>query len=95
MKKLDELGKVRGELDHEVKVDMLVDTLMRQLQGFERLMEVHADWVQSAVAYNLVAGLVEQIKYYAPAVYRSPGEMLDRERHPDRDNLNPKFGDIR
>ena len=92
MKKLNEVEIINKELEHEVKVDMLTDALLRQLQGFERLMESHVEWVGAPVAYNLVADLVNQLKYYAPAAFRDPKTMLDRDMYPKSGYDGPKYG---
>lgn len=95
MKRLNEVEMVNQELEHEVKIDMLTNTLLDQIRVVERLMESHVEWVESPVAYNMVVGLVEQLKYYAPAAFQ-PAEMtLNREIHPNNNLMEkPKFGSL-
>ena len=78
MKPLD----IAKELDRIERTEhlksMLVSTILQQIEVLEKLIENSADKVQSPTAYNVVAGLTNQLKYYAPAIFMSAEENVDR-----------------
>ena len=76
MKKINEVQILQSQLSEESRqmaLDMLIAT---QIEGLEKLMENNTAHVKSVLAYNQCVGLIEQIKYYSSASFKSPQNNL-------------------
>jgi hypothetical protein len=94
MKPLQEAKILEVQVSKESRQATLDTMIASQISVLERLLETNAKDVQSPVAYNLCAGLIDQLKHHAPACFRSPEENLDLEcGRPSR--IRPMFGDIK
>ena len=92
MKRLDEVSNWKAQVDEEHRQSALDMLITAQIQGLEKLMETNGAYVKSPLAYNMVVGLVDQLKYYTLASFRSGEEMLDREMHSYKPYEPPRFG---
>lgn len=92
MKRLDEVSNWKAQVDEEHRQTTLDMLITAQIQGLEKLMETNGAYVKSPLAYNMVAGLVDQLKYYTRASFRSGEEMLDREMNAYNPYEPPRFG---
>ena len=79
MKKLDEVKHWKVQLDEEYRQNALDMLIAAQITGLEKLVENNGAYVKSAMAYNMLVGLVEQVRYYAHACFRKGEENLDQE----------------
>ena len=85
MKKLNEVQHLQIEIDAEVRQAALNTMILAQIQGLEKLMETNGAYVKSPLAYNMVVGLVEQLKYYAVSSFLDAEQTLDREMYPQNE----------
>jgi hypothetical protein len=51
----------------------------RQIQVLERIIENNADLVDSPLTYNTVVGIIEQLKTYAPAIFITAEDSLQKQ----------------
>jgi hypothetical protein len=93
MKPLNEVEHWKIELDEESRQAALDTMILAQIKGLEKLMENNGAHVKSPVAYNVCVGLVDQLRYYALASFRSAEQTLDREMTGGGEPWgSPKFG---
>lgn len=79
MKPLNEVKNWEEQNNEELRqvaLDMMIEA---QIKGLERLMETNGSRVKSPLAYNLCVGLIEQLKYYAPAAFKTGEVMFNNE----------------
>ena len=76
MKPLDVVKHLDEVLNGESRQTALDTLILAQIQGLEKLMESNGAHVKSALAYNHCVGLIEQLKYYAPAAFQESEQNL-------------------
>jgi hypothetical protein len=79
MKPLKEVEHWKIEFNEEARQAALDTMIEAQIRGLERLLENNGAHVKSPMAYNTCASLIEQLKYYAPACFRSGEFNFDEE----------------
>ena len=80
MRPLDEVKNLQEQIGEESRQAVLDTLIELQIKSLERLMESNGRYVKSPMAYNTCASLISQLKYYAPAAFRT-GEMnFDAEK---------------
>lgn len=92
---------VKEVLEKAISYEIEARTLMvhAQIDALERLIEQGEGSVRCPSCWNHVANLLEQLRYYAPAIWISAEDNLtneNREALPIRDMVTgivPKFGD--
>jgi succinate dehydrogenase/fumarate reductase-like Fe-S protein len=90
MKQLNEVEHLKNQLSEEDRQSTLDHMLIKQLEGFEKMMESNGAYIRCPVAYNLCAGFIDQLKYYAPAAFRPAENLLILEKK-DTDPI-PLYG---
>ena len=78
MKPLDVAKELNKMEQVEHLKSMLISTILQQIAVLERLIEHSADKVESPISYNVVVGLMSQLKYYTPAIFMSAEENVNR-----------------
>ena len=79
MKKLDEVKTIKEQLNEENRQSVLDSLIAIQIEGLEKLLEGNGGYVKSAMAYNMCAGLIDQLKYYSSECFRDPNNLLPKE----------------
>lgn len=80
MKPLNEVQHWQKQFNEESRQAALDIIISNQIKGLEKLMENNGAYVKSPMAYNLCVGLIEQLKYWAPAAYQIPNDNINREK---------------
>ena len=78
MKPLEEAKLLELQVSKESRQATLDIMIANQINVLERLLESNAKDVQSPMSYNLCAGLLDQLKIYAPSCFRSQELNLGR-----------------
>lgn len=91
MKKLNEIEVIKKKIDKEEFVYSLNVMIHQQIQVLERLFENNVEYVKSPLEYNLVAGLIEQIKAHYTLIY-DPRVSSISQVNDDGFNPIPLFG---
>ena len=84
MKPLEEAKLLESQISKESRQAMLDIMIANQINVLERMLETNAKDVQSPMSYNLCAGLLDQLKHYAPACFRSSDINLAAENGLDK-----------
>ena len=79
MKPLNEVKNLQEQIGEESRQAVLDTLIGLQIEGLERLLETNGAHVKSPLNYNTTAGLIDQLKYYAPASFRD-GSSLVKEQ---------------
>lgn len=74
MKPLNEVKEWEQQISEELRQATLDTMIELQIKALERTLESNAKYAKSPMAYNTCAGLIEQLRYYAPAIFRT-GEL--------------------
>jgi hypothetical protein len=88
MKKLEEVKAIKEQLNEENRQAVLDTLIAIQIEGLEKILEGNGGYVKSAMAYNMCAGLIDQLKYYSSACFRDPANLVPGE--PDWRDWRPK-----
>lgn len=80
MKPLNEVKAWEGQVSEELRQATLDTMIELQIKSLERTLESNVAHVKSAMAYNTCAGLIDQLRYYAPAIFRTGELNLDMEK---------------
>lgn len=78
MKLLNENEIYKKELAEKYHLEAVQLMIESQVNALEKLLENNAQHVQSPVAYNMCAGLINQLKYWSVAPFRSAEATLDK-----------------
>ena len=79
MKPLNEVQNLQKQIGEESRQAVLDTLIALQINGLERLIETNGAHVKSPLSYNLTAGLIEQLKYYAPASFRDVSSLVKEQ----------------
>jgi hypothetical protein len=79
MKPLNEVNHWKNQISEESRQAALDTMILAQIKGLERLIENNGAYVKSALAYNMTAGLIEQLKYYATASFHLAENTINRD----------------
>jgi hypothetical protein len=77
MQPLDIVKHLQVELSAESRKATLNTLLLNQIQVLEKVIETNGAFVEDAGAYNTVAGLIAQLKFWVPSIYSKPEHNLD------------------
>lgn len=77
MKRLDVVAHLQEQLTDEAYTATLNMLIEKQIEGIEKLIEGSGSRVKDPGAYNVVAGLLDQLRYFCLALYLSPEFNLD------------------
>lgn len=92
MKRLDVLTTIEAELSEENRLATLHAMLEGQIAALERLLESNASHVKDPGAWNVVAGFIDQLRFYAPRVFYSSETNLDWVQKGEGVPVHPLFG---
>jgi hypothetical protein len=88
MKPLNIAQEYEAYADLESQRAAVVVAIDQQIEVLERIIENSAKLCQSPLTYNIVVGLIEQLKTYAPAVYATAEDSLKKQM----DSIMEQFG---
>lgn len=71
-----EMDKFRSR--EEMKYAVTLE-LNQRIEVLERIIELNAQLVESPMTYNVVVGLMEQLKTYAPAIFLTAQDSLQKQ----------------
>ena len=77
MKRLDVVQRMREEIKEEDRLATLHAMIEGQIGALERLLEANASHVKDPAAWNIVAGFMDQLRFYAPRVFYPVEANLD------------------
>lgn len=80
MKPLNEVQHWKKQLDEESRQATLDTMIAEQIRILERLIENNGAYVKSPMAYNMTAGLLEQLKFHTASIFRGDEMNLNLER---------------
>ena len=80
MKKLNEVEKIKTQLSEESRQAVLDDLITKQIETLEKMLENNGGYVKSPVAYNMCAGLIDQLKFYSIACFKDPSNLIPAEK---------------
>lgn len=92
MKRLDVLAGLEAELSEENRIATLHAMLEGQIKALERMLESNAAHVKDPGAWNVVAGFIDQLRFYAPRVFYSSETNLDWAEKQEGVPAHPLFG---
>lgn len=93
MKRLDVIAGLQSELSEENRLAILHTMLEGQIHALERLLETNAAYVRDPGAWNVVAGFIDQLRFYAPRVFYSSDVNLDWMQKGEGAPAMPMFGE--
>jgi len=70
MKPLNEVRELNEQLSEESRQATLDILIAQQIYGLEKLIETNGSRVKSPMSYNTCVGLIDQLKHFAPAIFR-------------------------
>jgi hypothetical protein len=92
MKRLDVVAGLQAELSEENRLAALHAMLEGQMNALERLLENNAAYVKDPGAWNVVAGFIDQLRFYAPRVFYTAETNLDWAQKQEGVPAHPLFG---
>jgi hypothetical protein len=92
MKRLDVLESLGAEINEESRLATLHAMLEGQIAALERLLESNAAHVKDPGAWNVVAGFIDQLRFYAPRVFYRSDVNLDWMEKREGVPVHPLFG---
>lgn len=92
MKRLDVLAGLEAELSEENRIATLHAMLEGQIHALERMLESNVAHVKDPGAWNVVAGFIDQLRFYAPRVFYSSEVNLDWSEKQEGVPAHPLFG---
>ena len=69
----EELSSALSEESRQASLDVAI---LSQIKILERFLETNISHVQDPGAYNVCAGLIDQLKFYSCAAFRTPEANL-------------------
>lgn len=92
MKRLDVIAGLQAELSEENRVAILHTMIEGQIHALERLLESNAAYVKDPGAWNVLAGFIDQLRFYAPRVFYPSEANLDWMEKGEGAPAHPMFG---
>lgn len=98
MKPLDVAKDLEKFQSREHRKYVVALELNAQISALETIIEMNADLVDSPMTYNVVAGLMEQLKYYAAAIFIDSEHSLQKQIDEittghGKNRMKPLYGD--
>jgi len=78
--------------DNEEKRASVTLAIDQQIQVLQRLIENNMELSQSPLTYNLVCGLIDQLKTYVPAIFINAEDSLKKELDQIMEDHNSRRG---
>ena len=95
MKPLNLVSHLKEQISAESRQASLDTILHSQIQTLEKLIESNGSFVKDPGAYNAVAGLLDQLKYLVPAIFKDVDQnKLVSDRITIEKQSNAQFGCI-
>ena len=93
MKRIDELALLEDQFSKEQKKATLIMLIIQAIENVEKLIEGNSEFIESPMSYNLVGGIVDQLKAHVPSIYK-PAEYSLEEQMKMGDGVpaQPLFG---
>jgi len=94
MKRIDELSLLEDQFSKEQKKATLVMLIIQAIENVEKLIEGNPEFIESPMTYNLVGGIIDQLKANVPCIYK-PAEWSFEEQMKMGDGVPAKalFGE--
>jgi len=95
MKPLD-IAKQYEEFEElELRRAQIAFNVQQQISIVERIIENNAKYCQSPLTWNVTSGLLEQLKTYAPAIFITAEDSLDKAMKKDMEavRMKPLYGE--
>ena len=77
MRRMDAAEQIRAELLEESRNATLMAMVEGQIAALERLLESNAEHVKDPGAWNITAGFIDQLKFWAPRMFFTPAANAD------------------
>lgn len=77
MRRMDAGERVRAELLEESRNATLMAMVEGQIAALERLFETNTEHVKDPGAWNITAGFIDQLKFWAPRMFFAPAANAD------------------
>lgn len=77
MRRMDAGERVRAELLEESRNATLMAMVEGQIAALERLLETNTEHVKNPGAWNITAGFIDQLKFWAPRMFFAPAANAD------------------
>lgn len=77
MRRMDAGERVRAELLEESRNATLMAMVEGQIAALERLLETNTEHVKDPGAWNITAGFIDQLKFWAPRMFFAPAANAD------------------
>lgn len=77
MRRMDAGERVRAELLEESRNTTLMAMVEGQIAALERLLETNTEHVKDPGAWNITAGFIDQLKFWAPRMFFAPAANAD------------------
>lgn len=92
MKRLDVAQRLREEIKEEDRLATLHVMIEGQIGALERLLETNASYVKDPAAWNVVAGFMDQLRFYAPRMFYSAEANVEWFEKQEGAPTHPLFG---
>jgi hypothetical protein len=92
MKRIDVVASIQAKQSEDDRLATLHVMLEGQINAIERLLEANAAQVKDPAAWNVVAGFIDQLRFYAPRVFYAPEVNLDWAAKGEGAPAHPLFG---
>ena len=93
MKRIDELALLEDQFSKEQKKATLIMLILQAIENVEKLIEGNPEFIESPMAYNLVGGIIDQLKANVPCIYKPAEVSLDEQIKSFQSK--PLFGNLR
>jgi len=96
MKRIDELALLEDQFSKEQKKATLIMLIIQAIENVERLIEGNPEFIDSPMTYNLVGGIIDQLKANVPCIYKPAEWSLEQQiKMGDGVPAKPLFGENR
>ena len=79
MKRIDELALLEDQFSKEQKRATLIMLILQAIENVEKLIEGNPEFIESPMAYNLVGGIIDQLKASVPTIYKPAEYSLEQQ----------------
>jgi len=93
VKRIDELALLEDQFSKEQKRATLIMLILQAIENVEKLIEGNPEFIESPMAYNLVGGIIDQLKASVPTIYKPAEYSLEQQiKCGDGQPAQPLFG---
>jgi len=98
VKRIDELALLEDQFSKEQKRATLIMLILQAIENVEKLIEGNPEFIESPMAYNLVGGIIDQLKASVPTIYKPAEYSLEQqmkcgEGQPAQPLFGGRYGD--